>query len=163
GKVFGAWRSLVARFVRDEEVAGSNPVAPTTPRMRGASMRRVVRLAVLVACAALACSRPQPPGEREVPVRVGRLALDRFHVPVGSLEEQGGRGRLPMWTGTAEASSIAAELEHQEPPRPNFHDLAKRLIQSVDAQVERVVVTELREGTYYATLALRTGRRVVEI
>ncbi len=48
-------------------------------------------------------------------------------------------------------------------PRPNSHDLARDLIRGLDAEVVRVVVTELRDGTYYATLHLQNGQRSVGI
>jgi len=122
------------------------------------------RMAPLLAAAALACGEaPEPAAEREVPVRVGSVGVDRFNSPVVILEEQDGPRVLPIWIGAAEASSIASHIHHQTPPRPNFHDLAKSVIQSVEAQLVRVVVTDLREGTYYATLELRTNGKLVEI
>jgi hypothetical protein len=122
------------------------------------------RLAPLLTALALACGgAAEPKVERDVLVRVGSVGVDRFNSPVVILEEQDGQRMLPIWIGAAEAGSIAAHLHNQPPPRPNFHDLAKRVIQSVDAQLVRVVVTELRGGTYYATLELRANGKVVEI
>ena len=122
------------------------------------------RFAPLLACVALACGEArEPTAERDVPVRVGSVGVDRFNSPVVILEEQNGPRMLPIWIGAAEASSIAAHLHHRPAPRPNFHDLAKRVIQSLEAQLVRVVVTELRSGTYYATLELRTNGKIVEI
>ena len=127
-------------------------------------MRRTAGLAPLLAALTLACGDPpEPAAEREVLVRVGSVGVDRFNSPVVILEEQDGPRMLPIWIGAAEASSIAAHIHNQPPPRPNFHDLAKRVIQSVDAQVVRVVVTELRGGTYYATLELRANGKLFEI
>jgi bifunctional DNase/RNase len=127
-------------------------------------MWRVVRAPGLVAILAIACAdAPDETAEREVPVRVGSVGVDRFDSPVVILEERDGSRLLPIWIGAAEATSIATHLHHKRPPRPNFHDLAQRLIQSLDAEVVRVVVTELRSSTYYATLVLRTNGRLVEI
>jgi len=127
-------------------------------------MARIHPAAALAAIFAVACSdAPAPNAEREVPVRVSSVGVDRYNAPVVVLEEQDGSRLLPIWIGIAEATSIAAHLQHQPPMRPNFHDLAKRVIQSVDAELVRVVVTELRGGTYYATLALRVNGRIVEI
>jgi bifunctional DNase/RNase len=127
-------------------------------------MRRVGRIAGLAAIVGIACTdAPTQTAERDVPVSVGSVGIDRFNTPVVVLKEQDGKRLLPIWIGAAEASSIAAHLQHQPPPRPNFHDLAKRVIQSVNAELVQVVVTELRGGTYYATLALRANGRVVEI
>ena len=127
-------------------------------------MRRTAAALRLAAILLVACGgAPSDPVEREVPVRVGTVGVDRFNAPVVILEEKDGSRMLPIWIGIAEASSIASHLSDKPPPRPNFHDLAKRVIQSVDAEVVRVVVTELRGGTYYATLSLRANGRVVEI
>src|SRR5262245_22740296 len=126
-------------------------------------MRRKALLAPLLAGVALACGDAEETPPREVLVRVGSVGVDRFNSPVVILQEQDGPRILPIWIGAAEASSIASHLHHQPSPRPNFHDLAQRVIQSVDAQLVRVVVTELRGGTYYATLELRTNGKIVEI
>ena len=57
---------------------------------------------------------------------------------------------LPIWVGSAEASSIAAEIHQQRPARPNSHDFAARLIEGLEGELLRVVVTEIRDGTFYA-------------
>ncbi len=99
----------------------------------------------------------------EVPVQVGRVVLDQRNLPVVILEEQNGPRWLPIWIGPAEARSIAIEMEDQTSPRPNTHDLAKRVIDGLHGEVVRVVVTELRNATYFATLALRVRGDVVVI
>ena len=109
------------------------------------------------------CADPEPAPEAEIPVRVGTVVLDQRNAPVVILEEEHGTRALPIWIGTAEATSIASQINNQRPPRPNFHDLAQRVIDKLDAEVERVVVTELRGGTYYAELTLRSRGRSIEI
>ena len=117
----------------------------------------------LVLLAFLACSN-SPDGPSEVAVKVGFVAVDeRAGSPVVLLEEWEGTRSLPIWIGIAEARSIASEMEKRESPRPNTHDLAKRLIEGLDATLARVVVTELRGGIYYATIVLQAGRRTIEI
>jgi bifunctional DNase/RNase len=111
----------------------------------------------------LSCTEARPPSELEIPVRVGTVAIDERKQPVVILEEENGPRLLPIWIGTAEASSIASQINDHPPPRPNFHDMARRVIQQLDAEVERVVVTELRQGTYYALLWLRSNGRLIEI
>jgi bifunctional DNase/RNase len=111
----------------------------------------------------LSCSQAGPPPEPEIRVRVGTVAVDQRNAPVVILEEENGPRVLPIWIGTAEASSIASQINDRPPPRPNFHDMAQRVIQQLDAEVERVVVTELRRGTYYALLTLRANGRLIEI
>jgi len=98
-----------------------------------------------------------------VPVRVGMVAVDHSNSPVVILEEREGERWLPIWVGSFEAQSIAAEMDEEKPPRPNTHDLARSLIAGLEGVVERVVVTELREGTYYALLSVRAHGRVLQI
>ena len=94
----------------------------------------------------------------------GLVALDpRTNSPVIVLQENDGTRKLPIWIGFAEARSIAAELEQVEPVRPNTHDLAKRILVGLEGKLERVVVTDLREGTYFAVLQVRTENGLVEI
>lgn len=125
-------------------------------------MPRTTFLLVLLALLA-ACGAPRRSSDDEVLVRVDTVFLDERHMPVVLLQEEHGPRALPIWIGTAEASSIASQINNQRPPRPNFHDLAQRVIQKLDAEVERVVVTELRGGTYYAELTLRSGGRRIDI
>jgi bifunctional DNase/RNase len=96
-------------------------------------------------------------------VRVSIVALDSQNVPVVILEEEAGSRVLPIWIGTAEASSIAAEIHKQKPARPNSHDFAARLIQGLEGELLRVVVTEIRDGTFYAILVLEAHGKQVEI
>ena len=120
-------------------------------------------LLLLLLILPLACAEETPPADPEIPVKVGTVALDEHNVPVVLLEEDGGPRVLPIWIGAAEAGSIAAQIERQTPPRPNFHDLAQRVIQTLDASVDRVVVTELRGGTYFALLHLRRNGHLLAI
>ena len=100
----------------------------------------------------------------DIAVKVGSVVLDeRVGSPVVVLEEREGERSLPIWIGIAEAQSIAAEMEHVRPERPNTHDLATRLIDGLEGEVYRVVVTELRGGTYFATIFLRTRGRTIEV
>jgi len=80
------------------------------------------------------------------------------NTPVVVLREQEGRHRLlPILIGTPEASAIHGALEGIVPPRPLTHDLIVNLLGSLDAQLETVVVTEVRDHTFYAELHLRRG------
>jgi bifunctional DNase/RNase len=100
----------------------------------------------------------------EVPMKVGFVAVDqRAGSPVVLLEEWEGTRSLPIWIGVPEAHSISFAMEERHGPRPNTHDLAKRLIEGLDATLVRVVVTELRDSIYYATIVLQVDGRHVEI
>ncbi len=86
------------------------------------------------------------------------------NTPVVILREQtGGQRLLPIVIGTPEASSIHAALAGIEPPRPLTHDLMVILLEQLQAQLDRIVVTEIRDHVFYAELHLRTvaGAKVV--
>ena len=86
------------------------------------------------------------------------------NTPVLLLREQGGRQRvLPIMIGTPEASSIHFAIEGVSSPRPMTHDLFVDVLQALDTTLDRVVVTEIRDHTYFATLYLKTpaGMRMV--
>ena len=110
-----------------------------------------------------ACSGSTPRNDPDIPVEVGTVALDSRNAPVVILEETDGIRALPIWIGTAEANSIASHINERPSPRPNSHDFAHRIVRELDAVVERVVVTELRGGTFYAILTLRANGRAIEI
>lgn len=117
---------------------------------------------LLVPVLALACV-PDGPRSDEVRVEVRHVGRDGQDLPVVLLAERGGPRWLPIWIGSAEARSIALGLDGGPSPRPNTHDLAQRVIHGLRGEVERVVVTELRDGTYYALVTLRTDGERVEI
>ncbi len=77
------------------------------------------------------------------------------NTPIVLLRELPGTRYLPIWIGAAEATAIAYAHEGVEPPRPQTHDLLKLLIDTLDAEVERVVVTALVNGIFHADLHLR--------
>lgn len=86
------------------------------------------------------------------------------NTPVVLLQESGGLHRtLPIFVGAPEATAIAYAIQHIDTPRPMTHDLMADLIGAVGITVERVVITELVDRTYYAELHLHTpqGRVVV--
>jgi len=91
-----------------------------------------------------------------VAVRVERVTLDtssnRFVV---ILKDDTYSRWLPIVVGPAEAQAIALQLEKVNPPRPMTHDLMKNLLDSIKANVSRVVVSDLKENTYYATIDVK--------
>jgi len=129
------------------------------PSVAGLATSALALLALLGGCA----DRHRD-GAREVPVHVGGVVVDAIsNSPVVVLEEDEGERVLPISIGIAEARSIAVQIEDLESPRPNTHDLAKRLLVQLEARVERVVVTDLRSGIYYAVLVVQTNARRHEI
>ncbi|MEO1057765.1 MAG: bifunctional nuclease family protein [Actinomycetota bacterium] len=86
------------------------------------------------------------------------------NTPMVLLREQEGRHRLlPIYIGSPEASAIHYALEGLDPPRPLTHDLFLNVLGELGAEIERVVVTEMRERTFFAELHLTTanGNKVV--
>ena len=80
------------------------------------------------------------------------------NTPMVLLREQEGQHRLlPIYIGSPEASSIHYALEGLEPPRPLTHDLFLITLHELGATVDKVVVTEMRDRTYYAELYLKVG------
>jgi bifunctional DNase/RNase len=77
------------------------------------------------------------------------------NTPIILLKETGGARRvLPIYIGNPEATAIAFALEHVPTPRPLTHDLLRDVLVELGAEVRRVVVTELREHTFFAELEL---------
>ena len=91
-------------------------------------------------------------------MKVKQLALDPLsNMPMIILRDEDEKRALPIWVGLAEANAIALELEKIPHPRPMTHDLIKNIIESVDARVAKVVVSDLRDNTFYAVIHLRLG------
>ena len=77
--------------------------------------------------------------------------------PIVLLKEQDGERYLPIWIGAVEATAIAFALQGVEPPRPLTHDLMRDLLAGLHVAVQRIVVTELRDGTFYAEIHLSSN------
>jgi len=99
-----------------------------------------------------------------VSVKVERVTLDtsnnRFVV---ILKDEKNDRWLPIVVGPAEAQAIAFELENVIPPRPMTHDLMRNLVSCLDAKIAKVVVSDLRDNTYYATIGLKQNGSENEI
>jgi bifunctional DNase/RNase len=86
------------------------------------------------------------------------------NIPCLLLRETGGARRvLPIFIGGPEATAIALALDNVETPRPMTHDLLKTILDEVGASVERIVVTDLRDSTYFAEIVLTVGGQVRSI
>ena len=76
------------------------------------------------------------------------------------LDDAAGVGKLlPIWIGHPEATAILLALEGTEPPRPLTHDLMKSMLEALDSYVERVEITRVEEGTFFAAITLRSEER----
>jgi len=90
-----------------------------------------------------------------------RLANDRLRVVI--LKERDGDRALPIWIGPPEGDALALQLGGASFPRPMTADLMARLVEATGARIERVVVSSLREKTFYATIGVRTRDGVMEL
>lgn len=79
------------------------------------------------------------------------------------LRERGGPRVLQVVIGSTEALAIDRRLKGLPTPRPYTHELVSAIIEQLDAELEKVVITELREGTFYAKLVIRRGGEIAEI
>ena len=83
--------------------------------------------------------------------------------PIVLLKERGGDRYLPIWIGAAEAAAIALALQGVVTPRPMTHDLLKNILEEMSVEVQRIVITELRDGTYYAVISMRRDGESYEV
>ena len=83
--------------------------------------------------------------------------------PIVLLREREGERYLPIWIGAAEAAAIALSLQGVVTPRPMTHDLMKNMLEDLAVQVRRIVVTELRESTFFATIEMQRETATFEI
>jgi len=91
-------------------------------------------------------------------MKVRGLALDPLsNMPIIILKDEEDKRSLPIWVGIFEANAIALELEKIATPRPMTHDLIKNILETIEARVVKVVVTDLKENTFFAVLHLQIG------
>src|SRR3954463_7556736 len=78
--------------------------------------------------------------------------------PIVILRDKDGQRVLPIWVGIFEANAIAQQIENVSPQRPMTHDLLRNVIKDLDASVQKIVVCDLQENTFYALIyLLRNG------
>jgi bifunctional DNase/RNase len=79
------------------------------------------------------------------------------NLPIVILRDLDGQRVLPIWVGAVEANAVALQVENVAPPRPLTHDLIRNLLAEFGAELERVVIHDLKESTFYAYLELNRG------
>jgi hypothetical protein len=100
----------------------------------------------------------------EVEMKIRGLMMDPVtNTPIVILKDVGSETVLPIWVGVYEANAIALEIEKVSTPRPMTHDLIKNVLTGLETAVHRVVVTELREDTFYAVIWLEREGRIISI
>jgi bifunctional DNase/RNase len=100
----------------------------------------------------------------EVEMKIRGLMMDPVtNMPIVILKDVGGNAVLPIWVGVYEANAIALEIEKVATPRPMTHDLIKNLLLGLNTAVQKVVVNELKEETYYALIWLEQNGQIISI
>jgi bifunctional DNase/RNase len=100
----------------------------------------------------------------DIEMKIRGLMVDpSTNAPIVILKDVTGDTVLPIWVGLYEANAIALEVEKASPPRPMTHDLLKNLIHGLNAEVQRIVVTELRDDTFYAVIWMEQNGESVTI
>jgi len=99
-----------------------------------------------------------------VEMKVEGLTLDPLtNMPIIILKDSSGAKALPIWVGYFEANAIALEIEKITTPRPMTHDLIRNLIQTMKAEVNHILVNELKDNTFYAVISLVCGGNTLMI
>jgi bifunctional DNase/RNase len=99
-----------------------------------------------------------------VPMELARIIIsETSDEQVIVLKEVNGERAFPIVIGIWEAVAIDRNLKGKKTPRPMTHDLLENVIHGLDSKLERIVVTELRDRTFYAKLILRRNGKTVEI
>jgi len=97
-------------------------------------------------------------------MKIRGLMMDPItNMPIVILKEACGSGILPIWVGVYEANAIALEIEKVVTPRPMTHDLLKNVLVGLDACVRKVVVTNIKDDTFYAVIWLERRGEIIGI
>jgi uncharacterized protein len=100
----------------------------------------------------------------QVEMTIKGLMLDPIsNSPIVILKDEEEKIFLPIWVGIFEANAIALQLESIATPRPMTHDLLRSAIDSLGGTVAKIVISDLKENTFYAIIHVRSGENVVEI
>ena len=100
----------------------------------------------------------------EVEMKIRGLMMDPItNMPIVVLKDPAGDAVLPIWVGIYEANAIALEIEKVATPRPMTHDLIKNVLAGLETKVHKVVVTELRDDTFFAVIWIEREGRYISI
>ena len=100
----------------------------------------------------------------QIEMTIKGLMVDPLtNTPIVILRDKEGERVLPIWVGIFEANAIAQQIENVAPPRPMTHDLLRNVIHDLKASVEKIVVSDLQENTFYALIYLDVRGETVAI
>ena len=91
----------------------------------------------------------------QIEMSIKGLMVDPItNMPIVILRDKDGQKVLPIWVGIFEANAIALQIENITTPRPMTHDLLRNVIQDLKADIQKIVVSDLKENTFYALIYL---------
>jgi uncharacterized protein len=100
----------------------------------------------------------------EVEMKIRGLMLDPVtNSPIVVLKDEQGQAILPIWVGVYEANAIALEIEKVETPRPMTHDLLKNVFLGLEVRVQKIVVNDLRDDTFFAIIWVEREGQIMTI
>ena len=100
----------------------------------------------------------------QIEMTIKGLVVDPItNMPIVILRDQAGQKVLPIWVGIFEANAIALQIENISTPRPMTHDLLRNVINDLHADVDKIVVCDLQDNTFYALIQLRVNGEVVSV
>src|SRR5436853_7855578 len=100
----------------------------------------------------------------QIEMTIKGLMVDPItNMPIVILRDKEGQKLLPIWVGIFEANAIALQMENIPTPRPMTHDLLRNVIQDLKASVQKVVVCDLQENTFYALIYLSLNGDAVAV
>ena len=100
----------------------------------------------------------------EVEMKIRGLMMDpATNMPIVVLKDIHGSAVLPVWVGIYEANAIALEIEKVQTPRPMTHDLLRNVLLGLNVRVQKVVVNDLRDQTFYALIWIERDGRIMSI
>jgi bifunctional DNase/RNase len=100
----------------------------------------------------------------EIEMKIKGLVVDPISkMPIVVLEDLNSERILPIWIGVFEANAIALKIEDISTPRPMTHDLVKNFLDKLNISVEKVVVNDVRDNTFYALIYCRYNDQVITI
>jgi hypothetical protein len=100
----------------------------------------------------------------QIEMTIKGLMVDPItNMPIVILRDKDGQRVLPIWVGVFEANAIALQIENVTPQRPMTHDLLNNVIHDLKADIQKIVVSDLKENTFYALIYLAIGGEVMAV
>src|SRR6202158_2778725 len=100
----------------------------------------------------------------EVEMKIRGLMMDPVtNMPIVVLKDVRGKEILPIWVGVSEANAIALEIEKVQTPRPMTHDLLKNVLLGLEVRVQKIVVNDLKDDTFFAMIWVERGGEMMTI